>query len=107
MSIKDKLKAYKLPVEAVKVDGIDEPVYVRTLTAGQAIQVLVEVRADNLETLPLRLVAATACDADGNLIFGGIDEVKELHPKIVRTLNVVSMKLNSVSEDAVEEAAKN
>jgi hypothetical protein len=63
----------------------------------------------NLANLRARLVVATACDADGNLIFRpeDVEYLTEKPVKVLERLCAAAQKLNNVSEDDEEELVKN
>lgn len=61
-------------------------------------------------TLRAPLVAATLCDAEGNLLIQTEEQraaLSQLPPSLMRRLHTAAWKLNGTGDDKVEEAVKN
>lgn len=106
-------KRLDLPREPVTVPGLGGTVYVRVLSLAGLVKLIAATKAAKeagKEHLDLALVtAATACDADGKLLFTDADTetLLELPMDVLKTVAEAAMKLNKMGDDGFEDAVKN
>jgi hypothetical protein len=95
-------------VEAVDVPEWAGQVHVRTLSARDR-EAFERRYAEDKSNFVTRLVAATLCDEAGSPLFTDVD-VEALGGKSFRAINRIfdaALKLNALSDAAVEDAEKN
>ena len=101
LAIRDRLLAPR----AVRVDlpGIGEPAYVRPMSVASLSRFLVaKDDADSIASLAL-LVALSACDESGTLLFEGDEEAAKALPfDLVKPLADAAMKANGIGEDSAK-----
>ena len=107
------LAADDLPRELVKVPEWGGDVYVKTITGAERdrweIQIATSSKKPSSETIRAALAAMTVCDENNRLLFTQ-DDIEALSNKSAAPLDrvfQVAMRLNHISQSAVEELEKN
>jgi len=117
-TLKDSILALRsrLKVEAVKVDGLEEPVFVRTLTGrerdGFETACFVQKgkqRTLNTENIRAKLLVRAICDKDGARVFtdNDTDALGDIPASALDALFSVAQRLSGLSSEDVEEMAGN
>lgn len=111
---REAILAYgELPRELVHVAALGGSVWVRTLTAGQRDRYEMDQfeanKREKAQDYRARLVAATACDADGRLLFapGDIPLLSDLSCAALDPIYEVALRLNRFTSSDVKELEKN
>jgi hypothetical protein len=108
--------AASIPVEAVSIPGVAEPISVRGLTAGErdAFEAACFVgkganREMNFVNLRARLLVRCICDASGKRLFADADveQVAGLPAKVVDPLFEVAQRLSGMGAKDVEALSGN
>jgi len=105
----DILKAADLKREAVRVPEWGGSVYVRMMTGAERDSFDSLFTQSGRKTFRSVLVAHTACDEQGNLLFT-VDDVEELAKKSAAALDricVAATKINAITDEDVKELEKN
>ncbi|HUX01014.1 MAG TPA: hypothetical protein VMY35_08540 [Phycisphaerae bacterium] len=113
------LGAADMPFEDVEVPEWGGAVRVRTMTGAVRDEFEQEVQdrkrgkgrnaSIDVRGMKARIVALTACDENGELLFG-IDDIAALNAKNAKALDrlfQVASRLNGLSDEDVEDLAKN
>lgn len=118
MNLKDQFLALqnKLKIESVKVDGMTDPVYVRTLTGRErdafeasCFQQKGKDRVLNTENLRAKLLVRSICDASGERLFTDADVVLlgNMPSDVLDTLFAKAQELSGLGAKDVEEMVGN
>jgi hypothetical protein len=108
--------AASIPVEAVSIPGVAEPISVRGLTAGErdAFEAACFVgkgnsREMNFENLRARLLVRCICDAGGKRLFADsdVEQIAALPAKVVDPLFEVAQRLSGMGAKDVESLSGN
>lgn len=108
--------AATLPVEAVNVPGVAQPISVRGLTAGErdAFEAACFVgrgasREMNFVNLRARLLVKCICNSDGTRLFedGELEKVAALPAKVIDPLFEVAQRLSGMGAKDVESLSGN
>jgi hypothetical protein len=94
MLTRESFFALKPEVREVKIPALGGSVYVRMMTAGDRDRFEAEQVKSGEKDFRARLAAATACDADGVLLFGPAD--------VAALSNLPSVALDDVAKAAIE-----
>jgi hypothetical protein len=118
MTLKEQFLALKsrLKIEAVKIDGMAEPVYVRTLTGRErdafessCFMTKGKNRELNTENLRAKLLVRSICDADGQRLFADADVVLlgDMPADVLDALFAKAQELSGLGTKDVEEMVGN
>ena len=118
MNIKEQILALKnrLTIESVPVEGLADPIYVRTLTGrerdGFESSCFVQKgknRTPSTENIRSKLLVRAICDKEGTRVFGDddIDALGLLPADVLDSLFTVAQRLSGLSSNDVEEMAGN
>lgn len=118
MNLKDQLLALKgrIKVEAVQIDGMTEPVFVKTMTGKErdAFEASCFVqkgknREFNTQNLRAKLLTRTICDAEGVRLFGDheADLLGDMPSDVLDALFTAAQKLSGLAASDVEEMVGN
>jgi hypothetical protein len=108
--------AASIPVEAVSIPGVAEPISVRGLTAGErdAFEAACFVgkgnsREMNFVNLRARLLVRCICDAGGKRLFADsdVEQIAALPAKVVDPLFEVAQRLSGMGAKDVESLSGN
>lgn len=108
--------AASIPVEAVSIPGVAQPISVRGLTAGErdAFEAACFVgkgnsREMNFVNLRARLLVRCICDAGGKRLFadGDVEQIAALPAKVVDPLFEVAQRLSGMGAKDVESLSGN
>ena len=109
-------KRSEIAVEAVHIDGDDSPYYVRRMRTRDraAFDKAVSVKSGKKTEFTnadfrAKLLSFTVCDEKGERLFDASDVglIADLPAVVVEPLVAAAAKLNGLTDDSVEEAAKN
>lgn len=118
MSLRDNLLALKsrLTIEEVAVDGLAEPVYIRTLTGRErdafesaCFTQRGKTRVLNTDNIRAKLLVRSICDKDGVRVFtdADVDAIGDMPASVLDELFTVAQRLSGLSSTDVEELAGN
>jgi hypothetical protein len=118
MSLKDQFLSLqsKLKIEPVTIEGMTEPVYVRTLTGRErdafeasCFQQKGKNREINTENLRAKLLVRSICDADGQRLFTDADVnlLGNMPADVLDTLFAKAQELSGLGTKDVEEMVGN
>jgi len=108
--------AASIPVEAVSIPGIAEPISIRGLTAGErdSFEAACFIgkgtnREMNFVNLRARLLVRCICDADGKRLFadGDVEQVAGLPARVIDPLFEVAQRLSGMGAKDVESMTGN
>lgn len=113
-SLREKLlSARDLVVEPVQLPIMDEPVYIREMTAGlrEEFEAYASKYGNTAEPAPQfreELLIRTVSDADGELLFTREDiaELQKKSSRTVVTLFDIAMRVNKLRKEDVEASEK-
>lgn len=96
------------PKESIEVPGVGT-VFVRVMCSGDRDHYEAMFAKSDLKDFRARLIQATACDESGALLFGpkDIPRLSALPFTILQPLATAAIRINKLTEDAVETERKN
>jgi hypothetical protein len=110
LSAEDILNSTDLQRVKVYIQEWGGYIYLRTLTAGEAMEFVDAFRTDAKDA-SVKLLAMSACKEDGSRLFTSADSIEKLRGKSLKAImqcQEAAMKLNGLDNiRASQEAAKN
>lgn len=106
------LKTTDLKREAVEVDGLGT-VLMREMSYGERLKLAESMEGMKEEDQAVIFVAVALCEPDGSPMFGpdeldeAAEQIKAKPVRTIETLQAAFLRLNGISQEAIEEAAGN
>lgn len=118
MNLKENLLSLRgrLTIEAVKIDGLSDPVFVRSLTGRErdgfetaCFAQRGKTRVLDTENIRAKLLVRAICDEDGKRVFDDADvaSLGDMPSAVLDQLFTVAQRLSGLSPNDVEELAGN